>query len=467
MSLEQKSSLVVAANRLPVRWSEENDDWEASPGGLVSALTPILQEVGGAWVGWTGRPDHAPEPFEYEGIRQCPVSISGSEIENHYLGFCNATIWPLYHNAIRAPEYHRHWWRPYEAVNRRFADAIADTLRWGGTVWVHDYHLQLVPGYLRERRSDAAIGFFLHIPFPACGLFAHLPWRRNLLRRLLAADVLGFQTQSDAENFAACAERFVDATPVQGGVEFDGRFVRLQVAPISIDTERFEQLAKSEEVEAQARSVRQDLGPDRTILLAVDRLDYTKGLGHRLKALTTFFERRPDTAERCAVLQIAVPTREEIPDYADMRGEVERLVGQLNGRFGKPGYTPFTYMYRSLPQDELVACYRAADVMLVTPLCDGMNLVAKEFVATRYDDTGVLVLSEFAGAAESLEEALQVNPYDSDWLAYTIDEAVNLPENERRRRMAALRSRVKAYDVFDWAKNCLAAIEQAAPEAAR
>ena len=243
--------------------------------------------------------------------------------------------------------------------------------------------------------------------------------------------------------------------------------MRLQVAPISIDTERFEQLARSEDVEAQARSVRQDLGPDRTILLAVDRLDYTKGLGHRLKALATFFERRPETAERCAVLQIAVPTREEIPDYADMRDEVERLVGQLNGRFGKPGYTPFTYMYRSLPQEELVACYRAADVMLVTPLCDGMNLVAKEYVATRYDDTGVLVLSEFAGAAESLEEALQVNPYDSDWLAYTIDEAVNLPESERRRRMAALRSRVKAYDVFDWAKNCLAAIEQAAPEAAR
>ena len=466
MSPSDKSGLVVAANRLPVAWNDETEQWEASPGGLVSALTPILQEAEGAWVGWTGRADHAPEPFVHEGIRQCPVPISAEEIEHHYLGFCNATVWPLYHNAIRTPEYHRHWWRPYEAVNRRFADAIADSLRWGGTVWVHDYQLQLVPGYLRDRRSDAAIGFFLHIPFPPPELFGHLPWRRNLLRRLLAADVVAFQTESDARNFAECAERFVAATPVEGGVEFDGRFVRLQVAPISIDAGRFERLARSGGVQEHAASLRRRLGPEKTVLLAVDRLDYTKGIAHRLKALTTFFERRPETATRCAVLQVAVPTREEIPDYAEMRDEVERLVGQLNGRFGKPGYTPFTYMYRSLPQEELVACYRAADVMLVTPLCDGMNLVAKEYVATRFDDTGALVLSEFAGAAVELEEALQVNPYDSDWLAYTIDEAVNLADVERRSRMQALRRRLRAYGVFDWAEDCMGAIDRAAPKAA-
>lgn len=467
MPSEEKSRLVVAANRLPVAWNEQTEEWETSPGGLVSALTPILQKDEGAWVGWTGEAEHAPDPFEHDGIRQCPVPISADEIRNHYLGFCNTTIWPLYHNAIRTPEYHRHWWRPYDAVNRRFADAIADSLRWGGTVWVHDYQLQLVPGYLRERRSDAAIGFFLHIPFPPVELFAYLPWRRNVLRRLLASDVLGFQTQADAQNFAACAERYVGARSVEGGVEFDDRFVRLQAAPISIDTGHFERLARSPKVQAHADSLRRRLGPDRTVILAVDRLDYTKGIGHRLKALTTFFERRPETAERCAVLQVAVPTREEIPDYQEMRDEVDRLVGQLNGRFGKPGYTPFTYMYRSLPQEELVACYRAADVMLVTPLKDGMNLVAKEYVATCYDDSGVLVLSEFAGAAVELEEALQVNPFDSDWLAYTIDEAVNLSAGEKRNRMAALRARVWDYDVFDWSQDCLAAIEQAAPEAAR
>ena len=202
MSGDEKSSLVVAANRLPVRWSEEDDEWETSPGGLVSALTPILQEAGGTWVGWSGTADFAPEPFVQDGIRQRPVSLSSDEVEDYYLGFCNTTIWPLYHHAIRTPEYHRHWWRPYDEVNRRFADAIADSLRWGGTVWVHDYHLQLVPGYLRERRSDASIGFFLHIPFPPSELFAHLPWRRNLLRRLLAADVIGFQTEANVRNFA-------------------------------------------------------------------------------------------------------------------------------------------------------------------------------------------------------------------------------------------------------------------------
>ena len=353
MPAQDKTGLIVAANRLPVAWNEEADEWETSPGGLVSALTPILQEAEGAWVGWTGLPDHAPDPFDHDGIRQCPVPVSAEEIEHHYLGFCNTTIWPLYHNAIRTPEYHRHWWRPYDAVNRRFADAIADQLRWGGTVWVHDYQLQLVPGYLRERRSDAAIGFFLHIPFPPCELFGYLPWRRNVLRRLLAADVIGFQTQPDADNFATCAATYVGARPVEGGVEFDGRFVRLQSAPISIDTGRFERLARSAAVQAHAESLRRRLGPDRTVMLAVDRLDYTKGIGHRLKALTTFFERRPETARECAVLQIAVPTREQIHDYAEMRDEVERLVGQLNGRFGKPGYTPFTYMYRSLPQEEL------------------------------------------------------------------------------------------------------------------
>ena len=410
MSGDDKSGLVVAANRLPVAWNAATSEWEVSPGGLVSALTPILQEAEGAWVGWSGEADHEPDTFVHDGIRQCPVSISADEIENHYLGFCNATIWPLYHNAIRTPEYHRHWWRPYEAVNRRFAGVIADSLRWGGTVWIQDYQLQMVPGFLRERRSDAAIGFFLHIPFPPPELFGYLPWRRNVLRGLLASDVLGFQTESDALNFAHCAERFVGARNVEGGLEFDGRFVRLQAAPISIDTGRFERLARSVGVNEHAETLRRRLGPDRTVILAVDRLDYTKGIGHRLKALTTFFERRPETAGGCAVLQVAVPTREEIPDYAEMRDEVDRLVGQLNGRFGKPGFTPFTYMYRSLPQEELVACYRAADVMLVTPLCDGMNLVAKEYVASRYDDTGVLVLSEFAGAAVELEEALQVNP---------------------------------------------------------
>ncbi|MFQ5690264.1 MAG: trehalose-6-phosphate synthase [Gemmatimonadota bacterium] len=461
MPSSAKSSFVVVANRLPVRWSDDGGGWETSPGGLVSALTPILQEREGTWVGWTGQPDHAPEPFVHDNIVQRAVRLTADQIASYYRGFCNATVWPLYHHAIRSPEYHRHWWRPYVAVNRRFAAAVADSLRPDGTAWVHDYHLQLVPAFLRERLPEVRIGFFLHIPFPPVELFAYLPWRREILEGLLGADVLAFQTRQSVSNFRDSALRYTPAVPRVDGLEFEGRYVRLQWAPIAVDTGHYERLARSAEVETHAGSIRRRLGPERTVLLGVDRLDYTKGIDIRLKALETFFERYPDTASGCAVLQIAVPSREKVSEYEEMRQAVERLVGQINGAHGRPGYTPVTYMYRNLPAEELVACYRAADVMMVTPPCDGMNLVAKEYVATRYDDTGLLVLSEFAGAAAELEEALLVNPYDVDGLARMLREAVSLPEAEARRRMTALRNRVREHNVFDWSRRCLAALDAA------
>ncbi|MFQ5678764.1 MAG: trehalose-6-phosphate synthase [Gemmatimonadota bacterium] len=461
MTSSAKSSFVVAANRLPVRWSDDEGGWETSPGGLVSALTPILREREGTWVGWTGQPDHAPKPFLHDHIVHRAVPLGAEEIAAYYRGFCNATLWPLYHNAIRSPEYHRHWWRPYVRVNRRFAAAVADAMRSDGTAWVHDYHLQLVPAYLRERAPEARIGFFLHIPFPPVELFAYLPWRREVLEGLLGADVLAFQTGQSVSNFREAALRYTRAIPRVDGLEFRGRYVRLQWAPIAVDTARFEGLARSSDVERQAASIRRRLGPERKVLLGVDRLDYTKGIDVRLKWLETFFERYPETAMGCAVLQIAVPSREKVSEYEEQRQEVERLVGQINGAFGRPGYTPVTYMYRNLEAEELVACYRAADVMMVTPLCDGMNLVAKEYVATRWGETGMLVLSEFAGAATELEEALLVNPYAVDELARTLREAVELPERETRRRMAALRAHVCSYDVFAWSRRCLTALDAA------
>jgi trehalose 6-phosphate synthase len=458
MSVLKKSSFVVAANRLPVRWDEQEEEWHSSPGGLVSALRPILQEREGTWVGWTGQPDQELAPFEHDSIEQHPVALSAGDIENYYHGFCNATIWPLYHNAIRTPEYHRHWWRPYETVNRRFAEEIVEAVEPDGTVWIHDYHLQLVPFFIREECPDARIGFFLHIPFPPIELFGYLPWRREVLRGLLGADVVAFQTKQGVDNFTEAAARFLGARPVTDGLEHDGRFVRLQWSPIAVDTGAFERLARSSEVQAHADSIHERMG-GRHILLGVDRLDYTKGIASRLKALETFFERYPGTASRCAVLQIAVPTRESVTDYVDMRDDVERLVGRINGRFGRPGYTPITYSYRGLPAEELVACYRAADVMMVTPFCDGMNLVAKEYVASRYDDTGVLVLSEFAGAAAELREALLINPSDLDWLAQSLDHAIGMPQAERSRRMAALRAQVLEYDVFAWSARCIEALD--------
>jgi len=456
-----RSGFVVAANRLPVRWHEEADDWEFSPGGLVSALRPVLNERSGTWVGWTGRPDHALEPFVHDGIGQRSVPLTKNEIVGHYRGFCNSTVWPLYHNAIRTPEYHRHWWRPHVAVNRRFADTIAAALADDGTAWVHDYQLQLVPDFLRARRPGARIGFFLHIPFPPVELFGYMPWRRPVLRELLGADVVAFQTRRGVANFSECCVRYVGARPVQDGLEYDGRLVRLQCAPISIDSEGFERLARSPEVRDEAAALRERLGPHRKIFLGVDRLDYTKGIAVRLKAIETFFRRHEGAAEECAILQIAVPTREKVSDYAAMREEVEQLVGQINGEFGTTGHTPVTYLYRTLAPEDLVACYRAADVMMVTPLCDGMNLVAKEYVATRFDDTGVLILSEFAGAAHELADALLVNPLDADWMADRVRDAFDLPVTEGIERMAALRERVLAHDVFRWSAGCLDAIEAA------
>ncbi|MGH7540569.1 MAG: alpha,alpha-trehalose-phosphate synthase (UDP-forming) [Gemmatimonadota bacterium] len=450
---------VLAANRLPVRWDEEACAWETSPGGLVSALTPILQEREGAWVGWTGMPDHEPDPFVHDGILHRPVPLSPDEIEEHYRGFCNGTLWPLYHNALRSPEFHRHWWRPYRAVNRRFARTIAEALDPEGAAWIHDYHLQLVPGALRRLRPAARIGFFLHIPFPSVGLFAHLPWRRALLEGLLGSDVLAFQTRRSASNFEEAALRHSGAIAADGGLEWKGRFVRLQWAPIAIDTAAFEARARAPEVRDHAASIRRRLGPNRKVLLGVDRLDYTKGIDVRLKALHTFYQRHEEEALRCAFLQIAVPSREAVAEYRAEREHVERLVGQINGGYGRPGYQPVTYMYRSVPVEELTACYVAADIMLVTPLCDGMNLVAKEYVASRIDDTGMLVLSEFAGAAAELEEALLVNPFDVNGLVQTLREAVRLEEPEQRERMAALRARVRRHDVFAWSEQCLAAIE--------
>jgi trehalose 6-phosphate synthase len=430
----------------------------------VSALTPILQERDGVWVGWTGIPDFSPEPFEHGGIRLQPVHIHESEVDPYYFGFCNGTLWPLYHNAVRTPEFHRHWWWPYVEVNRRFADATAQRLAPDGVAWVQDYQMQLVPEMLRERRPGARIGFFLHIPFPAVELFAYLPWRLGVLEGLLGSDVLAFQTRQSLENFSDAATRFMGAVRQGDALHHGGREVRLQAAPIAIDTARYERLAEEPSVEAAMGRIREDVGLGRKLVLGVDRLDYTKGIGQRLRAFQTFLlreqrEERLLPGREPVLIQLSVPSREQLIEYARMREEVEGLVGRINGEFGRPGWTPVTYMYRELAAEELVALYRAADVMLVTPLADGMNLVAKEYVACRPDDTGALVLSEFAGAAEELNDALLVNPMDLDGLAQRLGEALALSLTEQRGRIARLRRVVREHDVFQWSLRCLEALE--------
>jgi trehalose 6-phosphate synthase len=448
--------LVVVANRLPVQRSAiSNDGWETSPGGLVRAMFSVLHHRRGAWVGWTGTAGDAPEPFEHDGVRLRPVRLSRTEIEQYYEGLSNEALWPLYHDAIRPSTFESAWWETYVRVNERFAEAAAEEACEGAAVWVHDYHLQLVPLLLRELRPDVRIGFFLHIPFPPQELFMRLPWREEVLRGLLGADVIGFQRRVAAENFAAVARRLVGAEGEPPLVHFDGRTVQVGTFPISIDVAEFDEIARRPETAAHATEFRHRLGDPHMVLLGVDRLDYTKGIDVRLEAYQTLLRDGELDARRCVMVQIAVPTREGIDYYEDERRRVEELVGEINGEFGAIGYPAVHYLHQSLPLDELVALYQAADVMIVTPLRDGMNLVAKEFAASRIDEHGVLVLSEFAGAADELTEAVLVNPHDRDAVQRAILDAVDMEPKEARVRMAAIRETVAQSDVRQWAAGFL------------
>ena len=458
----EPSSLVVMANRLPVRRVRHGDheEWETSPGGLVAALGPVLESRPGdtTWVGWTGHTGEARAPFVVDGIKLEPVALSRGEVQLFYEGFCNATIWPLYHDSIIRSEYHRTWWDSYMTVNRRFAERAAARTAPGGVVWIHDYHLQMVPRILRELRPDVRIGFFLHIPFPPIELFLQLPSRRQLLHGLAGADVVGFQSAGGAANFRSLAERLNIGTVDGDDVVVDGHRVRVDVFPIGVDAGRIAALAEEPATIERAREIRASLGNPETILLGVDRLDYTKGIARRIEAFAELLSEEALEVPRHVMVQVAEPTREAVLGYADIRDRVDALVGEVNGAYGLVGQPAINYIHRSQSIDELVALYLAADVMLVTPVRDGMNLVCKEFVASRTDGTGVLVLSEFTGAAESLSSALLVNPYDTDGLKTVIDRAVHLPEADVRRRMALLRESVFTNDVYAWARSWMDAL---------
>ena len=458
----ESAELVVVANRLPVRHSDTPGDegWMPSPGGLVSALTAILQNSNGLWVGWPGSSEHEEPPSHYEGIRLKSVEISAEEYEEFYLGFSNATIWPLYHDAIRSPTYHRAGWHTYRDVNMRFATAVAESVAVGGTVWIHDYQLQLVPQMLRELRPDVVVGFFFHIPFPPSELFMQLPWRREILTGLLGADLIGFQLHSAATNFSRLARRLTGATGTDSGLEFEGRSIRIGAFPISVDCKQIAAMAADPRIRERSREIRHDLGDPEFVMLGVDRLDYTKGIEQRIRAVAEMLGDGTLSAERQVMVQIAVPSRESDSHYEQERHNLERAISEVNGDHGLVGHPAIHYLHKNLPFDELIALYLAADIMLVTPFRDGMNLVAKEYVMCRRDLTGKLVLSEFAGAAADLRGAFMVNPHDLDGIKESILLAMNAGPKETRDRMSRMRRRTLRRDVFDWANGFLASLQQ-------
>ncbi|UFS57691.1 alpha,alpha-trehalose-phosphate synthase (UDP-forming) [Subtercola endophyticus] len=478
-------AFVVVSNRLPVDKvidADGSESWRASPGGLVTALEPVMRASDGAWVGWAGVAGDHSEPFEHDGISIVPVTLSAEDVELYYEGFSNDTLWPLYHDVIAPPTYHRDWWDSYVVVNQRFADAAAAVAADGATVWVQDYQLQLVPKMLREMRPDLVIGFFNHIPFPAYGIFSQLPWRTQIVEGLLGADVIGFQRTADAGNFSRAVRRLLGYTtkgtsievPIEDAAEVQGNPLRAKVSrrghqvrtvtarafPISIDAASFEELARRPDIQARAHEIRNELGDPDIVMLGVDRLDYTKGIGHRLKAYGELLAEEKISVADASLVQVASPSRERVQTYMTLRDEIELTVGRINGDFSTISHTAISYLHQGRPREEMVALYLAADVMLVTALRDGMNLVAKEYVATRFDNDGVLVLSEFAGAADELRTALLVNPHDIEGLKEAIMRAIQMPRHERARRMRALRKRVKEYDVARWSKSFLQALAE-------
>lgn len=457
--------VLIVANRLPVtvRAGESGVEVQKSSGGLATGLLRPHQQSGGLWIGWSGASDDLTPQQQSEldqqlaGMRLVAVPLSGEQIVRYYEGFSNGVLWPLFHYLLDQVPLHMRDWEPYVEVNERFAEVVAQHYEPGDLIWVHDYQLLLLPGLLRQRLPHARIGFFLHIPFPSEELFRALPQRDRLLRGLLGADLVGFHTPTYLRHFAASLTQILGLSVEIDRVQLADREVRLGVFPMGIDAETFIALADDPAVQAEARQLR-GKGAVK-LLVGVDRLDYTKGIPRRLLSYERMLQLHPDLRERVRLVQVAVPSRTGVEAYQEFRSLVDGLVGRINGDFATPSWVPVHYIFRSLSERELVALYRAADVMLVTPLRDGMNLVAKEFVASRTDGDGVLVVSEFAGASWELPEAIQVNPYDLDGTAESCYRALMMSPEERRARLEPLRSRVQTYDVHRWVANFLEQLE--------
>ena len=470
MVQDEFSRLVVVSNRLPVALKRKNEDWEVKPGsgGLVTALAPVLGRNGGIWMGWPGTSEEedVSEPLKNfsreHGYWLHPVILTKEDLQGYYYGFSNEVLWPLLHGFHNRCNFKLQYWERYAKVNNMFAQEILNVTNSEDYIWVHDYHLMLVAKEVARAGVQRNCGFFLHIPFPSPEIFLKLPWRREILRGLLSYDLVGFQTIESRNNFVNCLEYL--CADLDYSVE--GTLVKIQCAdyrtkagnfPISIDFEEFAERAASQEVSQRTAKLNL-LHPDQQIILGVDRLDYTKGLPQRLEALRQALINYPDLRGKIALLQIVVPSREEVYEYRLLKEEIERLVGEINGQFTEPGWIPIHYLYRSLPRDDLISFYMASEMALITPLCDGMNLVCKEYCVCNYHENGVLILSEFAGAASQMyNDAILVNPNCVYEVAEAIRRGFYIHKSERKTRMQNLRKVLKDYDIHFWLDSFLQA----------
>jgi len=467
-----KQRLVVVSNRLPIAINKTGNQWQIKPGsgGLVTALAPLMSINQGIWIGWPGCGPEAPvktlvESFaSAHGYQLKPVPLDEDEVEKYYRGFSNEALWPLFHDMLGHCNFNLDNYRTYDDVNRRFAKIIAKSSTNDDIVWIHDYQLILCGGYLRQLHPTRNLAFFLHIPFPSPDLYRRLPWGKQLLESLLAHNLVGFQTLRDHRNFIHCATSLINGVKVCGRyrnhtvLSCGDRLIKAGHFPISIDFKDFSERAKTDEVSEAAWYLHENYH-QRKLILGLDRLDYTKGIPDRFLAFERALEKYPEMNQKVSLLQVVVPSRTMVPDYINLKGQLEQMAGRINGRFSEHGWVPLHYHYRSLDPVQLLAHYRTAEIALVTPLRDGMNLVAKEYCACSIDNMGVLVMSKFAGAADQLgKHALLVNPYDIEKTADAIFQAYSMTENEQRRRMSLLRRQVRVNDVHHWLETFIAAL---------
>ncbi len=460
--------LIIVSNRLPVsvERTENGLAFQPSVGGLATSLGALREETEMLWLGWPGlTPESQAEEDEIRSRLQedygcVPIFLPESTFDDYYTGFSNGCLWPLFHYFTEFTHYDWDEWRAYREVNGLFAEAVKEIVTPADRVWVHDYHLMLLPNMIRREIPKAAIGFFLHIPFPSYELFRTLPWREDILRGLLGADLIGFHSFSYARHFNSALLRILGLENEFGRVVVEERPLRVDTFPLGVDVERFGTAHRLPEVQRELNELEKQKG-DRKIVLAVDRLDFTKGILERLRAFSRFLEEHPDWRGEVSMVSICVPSRQGVPEYQALKRQVDELIGRINGRFSEPGWTPIWYLYRKLPFEGLVPFYLLADVAFVTPLRDGMNLVSKEYLASRPDGTGVLVLSETAGSAEELGEALIVNPHDEPSIVDKLLQALQMPLEEQRRRNDPMIERLRRYTTARWADDFLTQLERA------
>ena len=461
--------LLIVSNRLPVTVQKKKGAlyFNQSVGGLATGLGSFYKSFNSKWVGWCGIPSERIGVEEKETITtkleqefsSYPVFLSKRDVELYYGEFCNKTLWPLLHGFTQYVTYDRNSWIAFEKVNEIFANSVLKIAEPEDMVWIHDYHLMLLPSLLREEHPDMTIGFFLHTPFPSSDVFRLLPWREEILYGLLAADLLGFHTYSYVQNFLMTVRRLLSLNHTLGKIIIGNHLAKVDSFPIGIDYQLFADAETKPKVQASINKLSRRLGKTKKIL-SIDRLDYTKGVLHRLKGFDLFLKSYPEYKGKVTLVLVAVPSRTKVKRYQSLKKNVDELIGKINGDHGTLGWTPIQYIYRSLPFHSLLALYRISEVAMITPLRDGMNLIAKEYVATKTDGKGVLILSEMAGAVEELREAIIVNPNSIDEIAEALKKALSMPENEQIRRNRIMQERLRNYDIKVWAHDFMSSLSQ-------